>query len=47
MNLGRGRMITNERHPKFHMTVKERIADKCLNYQPKASWKKGTEVYVG
>jgi len=47
MNLGRGRMIsTNERHPKFHVTVKERMADTSLDYQPKASWKKGTEVYV-
>lgn len=46
MNMGRGRLITDDRHPKFHVTVKQRMTDKSLNYQPKAIWEKGTEVYV-
>lgn len=46
INLGRGRRITDDRHPKFHVTVKQRMEDKSLKYKPKATWKKGTEIYV-
>lgn len=46
MNLGRGRLITDDRRPKFHVTVKQRMADKSLKYEPKAIWEKGSEVYV-
>ncbi|PCH40124.1 hypothetical protein WOLCODRAFT_98323 [Wolfiporia cocos MD-104 SS10] len=33
-------------HPSFHVTVKERMNDKALQYHPRAIWKSGTEVYV-
>ncbi|KAK1230821.1 hypothetical protein PQX77_006093 [Marasmius sp. AFHP31] len=44
-NLGRGRKIEDE-HPKFHVTVRERMKDPKLKYKPNARWKEGTEVYV-
>jgi len=40
---GKGRMIPDIK-PKFHITVKERM--ETLEYQPKAQWHAGTEVYV-
>lgn len=44
-NLGKGRVIRIE-HPKFHVSVKERMEDPKLKYTPKARWTKGQEVYV-
>jgi len=44
INLGRGRLVYAK--PKFHVTVKERMADKSLKYTPRARWTHGTEVYV-
>lgn len=44
-NLGRGREISDE-HPKFHISVQERMKDPKLGYKPKAIWKEGSEVYV-
>ncbi|KAL0567603.1 hypothetical protein V5O48_014390 [Marasmius crinis-equi] len=44
-NLGRGRKIEDE-HPKFHVTVRERMEDQNLKYKPDAIWKQGTEVFV-
>jgi len=49
IHLGKGRLIPDhgpESPPKFHVSVKERLADKALKYTPKAKWKAGTEVYV-
>ncbi|KAK2465387.1 hypothetical protein APHAL10511_002741 [Amanita phalloides] len=45
INMGRGRIIHQD-CPKFHISVRERMADKKLNYSPKVTWKKGTEEYV-
>ncbi|KAF5380658.1 hypothetical protein D9757_007007 [Collybiopsis confluens] len=44
-NLGRGRQIYGP-NPYFHITVKERLADKPLAYKPKAQWPEGTQIYV-
>ncbi|KAJ7617476.1 hypothetical protein DFH06DRAFT_1237825 [Mycena polygramma] len=44
-HLGRGRTIVDQK-PKFHYTVKERMANTALKYKPKAKWVAGTEVYV-
>ncbi|KAJ6585425.1 hypothetical protein B0H19DRAFT_1109618 [Mycena capillaripes] len=44
-HLGRGRAIVDAK-PKFHYTVKERMANTALKYKPKAKWVAGTEVYV-
>lgn len=45
INFGRGRTIYQQ-NPLFHITVKERMADKALKYTPKAIWTPGTESYV-
>jgi hypothetical protein len=48
-HLGKGRFVPTRRlddGPKFHVSVKQRMEDKALNYKPKAIWKPGTEVYV-
>jgi len=42
---GKGRPIIDP-NPKFHYTVKERMANTALKYRPKAKWVAGTEVYV-
>ncbi|KAF8215017.1 hypothetical protein K438DRAFT_1800618 [Mycena galopus ATCC 62051] len=44
-HLGRGRAII-DLNPKFHYTVKERMANSALKYKPKAQWVAGSEVYV-
>jgi len=44
-HLGKGRPIPDA-HPKFHYTVKERMANTALKYKPKAQWVAGSEVYV-
>ncbi|KAJ7740261.1 hypothetical protein DFH07DRAFT_982833 [Mycena maculata] len=44
-HLGKGRVIPDAQ-PKFHHTVKERMANAALKYTPKAQWTKGNEVYV-
>ncbi|KAF7348219.1 hypothetical protein MSAN_01775300 [Mycena sanguinolenta] len=44
-HLGKGRTIIDP-NPKFHYTVKERMANSALKYRPKAQWTAGTEVYV-
>ncbi|KAF7364820.1 hypothetical protein MVEN_00352100 [Mycena venus] len=44
-HLGRGRTVVDP-NPKFHYTVKERMANTALKYRPKAHWVAGTEVYV-
>ncbi|PSR71732.1 hypothetical protein PHLCEN_2v12380 [Hermanssonia centrifuga] len=45
-HMGKGRTIPDDFMPKFHETVKDRIADAALKYTPRAFWKKGTETYV-
>ncbi|KAF8628631.1 hypothetical protein AX15_003766 [Amanita polypyramis BW_CC] len=45
VNLGKGRTIYDS-HPKFHTSVRQRIADKTLKYHPRATWKRDTEVFV-
>ncbi|KAJ6583965.1 hypothetical protein DFH09DRAFT_1433942 [Mycena vulgaris] len=44
-HLGKGRTIVDP-NPKFHFTVKERIANTALKYKPRSQWTAGTEVYV-
>ncbi|KAJ7143597.1 hypothetical protein C8R43DRAFT_891445 [Mycena crocata] len=44
-HLGKGRPIVDAK-PKFHFTVKERMANTALKYKPKAQWIAGSEVYV-
>ena len=44
IHLGKGRDIL-EPHPNFHVTVQKRMKS-SLNYEPKATWAAGTEVYV-
>ncbi|KAJ7464704.1 hypothetical protein B0H11DRAFT_72259 [Mycena galericulata] len=44
-HLGKGRPVVDA-HPKFHTTVKERMANAALKYKPKAKWVPGSEVYV-
>jgi len=44
-HLGKGRKVVDPQ-PKFHITVKERMKDTTLKYQPKAQYTPGTEVYV-
>jgi len=44
-HLGKGRTVVDPK-PNFHYTVKERMANAALKYQPKAKWVVGTEVYV-
>jgi len=44
-HLDKGRAIADAQ-PKFHVTVKERMANTLLKYKPKAQWTPGTEVYV-
>jgi len=49
IHLGKGRLVPErgpDSPPKFHVSVKERMADKALEYTPKAQWKAGTEAYV-
>ncbi|KIK69829.1 hypothetical protein GYMLUDRAFT_79892 [Collybiopsis luxurians FD-317 M1] len=45
INLGRGRQIHTS-NPYFHVTVRERLADKSLAYKPKARWVEGTQIYI-
>ncbi|KAJ7069408.1 hypothetical protein C8F01DRAFT_1015229 [Mycena amicta] len=42
---GKARNIV-DLNPKFHVTVRERMQEGTLGYQPRAVWTKGTEVYV-
>ncbi|KAJ7845389.1 hypothetical protein B0H14DRAFT_2584717 [Mycena olivaceomarginata] len=44
-HLSKGRSVVDP-NPKFHFTVKERMANSKLRYHPKAQWAAGTEVYV-
>ncbi|KAJ7364924.1 hypothetical protein DFH08DRAFT_840338, partial [Mycena albidolilacea] len=45
LHLSQGRSVADP-NPKFHYTVKERMANAALKYRPKAQWVAGTEVYV-
>jgi hypothetical protein len=45
LHLSQGRSVVDP-NPKFHYTVKERMANAALKYRPKAQWVAGTEVYV-
>jgi len=42
---GKGRII-HDSNPKFHVTVKQRMANASLKYKPRAKWNQGSEVYV-
>lgn len=44
MNLGKGRKIPDVQ-PLLHISVKKRMRSP-LDYQPKARWAAGSEVYV-
>ena len=44
IHLGRGRQLPDA--PRFHISVKERMADASLAYVPRAKWPAGTETYV-
>lgn len=49
IHLGKGREIVDfdrDGGPKFHVSVRDRMGDKSLKYEPKAHWKHGTEQYV-
>jgi hypothetical protein len=45
IHMGRGRKLIDP-SPKFHISVKQRMEDRSLNYTPKAKWTPGTETYV-
>ncbi|KAJ7643717.1 hypothetical protein FB45DRAFT_280795 [Roridomyces roridus] len=45
LHLGKGRTVVDAQ-PKFHYTVKARMANEALKYKPKAQWVAGSESYV-
>lgn len=44
IHLGRARHLPPK--PNLHITVKERMNDKALQYAPRAKWTHGSETFV-